>query len=228
MPAPQVPYSLAPRTLAQQLERAAALHSEFSARRSCRAFSPREVPRNLIERILEIAHTAPSGANLRPWRFVAIDDPRIKREIRIAAEKEERESYERRMPQEWLDALEPIGTDCRKPFLDVAPWLIVVFRIDWEPVGDKRRKNYYPNESTGLACGLLIAAAHMLGLATLTHTPSPMGFLREICGRPDNEKPFLLIPVGYPAEDCTVPDLPRIPLAQRVQWNREAPLPDAR
>ncbi|MBK8914348.1 MAG: nitroreductase family protein [Phycisphaerales bacterium] len=222
MPAPPIPYTLPVRDPDWQLRRAAELHRELSGRRSCRAFSPRSIPRDLIERVLEIAHTAPSGANLRPWRFVAIDDPAIKREIRIAAEAEERESYERRMPQEWLDALEPIGTDWRKPFLEVAPWLIVVFRVDWELTGDIRRKNYYPNESTGLACGLLLAAAQMLGLATLTHTPSPMGFLRSICGRPENEKPFLLIPVGYPAEDCTVPDLPRIPLSQRLQWNRDA------
>ncbi|MFN0135512.1 MAG: nitroreductase family protein, partial [Phycisphaerae bacterium] len=161
-------------------------------RRSCRDFAPTPVDRRVIEQVLAIANTAPSGANRKPWRFVVIDDPAIKREIRIAAEAEERESYEHRMPDDWLEALEPLGTDWHKPFIEIAPLLIVVFRIDYEELDGKRHKSYYPAESCGLACGLLLAACHAVGLATLTHTPSPMGFLREICKRPDSERPFLL------------------------------------
>ncbi|MBL8878128.1 MAG: nitroreductase family protein [Phycisphaerales bacterium] len=221
MPAPTIPYSLPPRETAWQLERGRALLVEIAARRSCRDFSPRPVPRAVIELAIEIAHTAPSGANRKPWRFVAIDDPALKHEIRVAAEAEERESYDHRMPQEWLDALEPLGTTAEKPFLEIAPWLIVLFRVDAEITPDGRRlKNYYPVESTGIAAGMFLTACHMLGLATLTHTPSPMGFLRMICGRPDHEKPFLLIPVGYPAENCTVPDVPKKPLSAVLQWNR--------
>lgn len=202
------------------MERARELLAELSTRRSCRAFAPKPVPRELIELAIGAGHTAPSGANRKPWRFVAIDDPVIKREIRIAAEAEERESYDHRMPQEWLDALEPIGTTWEKPFLEIAPWLIVLFRIDWEEVGGRRMKNYYPAESAGLAAGFFLLACHTLGLATLTHTPSPMNFLREICRRPESEKPYLLIPVGYPANDCHVPDLVKKPLAEAIQWNR--------
>ncbi|TWT44197.1 NADH dehydrogenase [Phycisphaerae bacterium RAS1] len=220
MPASTLPYTLPSRDYAWQMQRAAALLDEMNGRRSCRFFSDRPVPRELIESALAVAHTAPSGANRRPWRFVAIDDPALKREIRIAAEAEEKESYEHRMPPEWLDALEPIGTDWRKPFLEIAPWLVVVFRVDWEEAQGRRVKNYYPSESTGIASGFFLMAAHMLGLATLTHTPSPMGFLREICRRPEGEKPYLLIPAGYPADDATVPDLVRKPLAAVLQWNR--------
>ncbi len=222
MPARMIPYSLPPRDLSWQLERGVALRREFETRRSCRYFSPKPVEREVLEQALAIAHSAPSGANRRPWRFVCIGDPAIKHEIRLAAEAEERESYDHRMPQEWLDALEPIGTNWEKPFLEIAPWLVVVFRVDWELCNGQRQKNYYPNESTGIACGFLLMACHHLGLATLTHTPSPMGFLREICRRPENEKPYLLIPVGYPAEDASVPDLPRKPLSEAVQWNRPA------
>lgn len=220
MPAPTIPYSIPPRDDVEQSRCADGLFATLSKRRSCREFSPRPVPRARIEQLLAIAHTAPSGANRKPWRFIAIDDPELKRDIRIAAEAEERISYEQRMPDEWLAALEPLGTDWHKPFLEIAPWLIVMFRIDWELHDGKRRKNYYPSESTGIAAGMLLAAAHLMGLATLTHTPSPMGFLRKICGRPESEKPYLLIPIGYPAEECRVPDIPRLPLAARVQWNR--------
>ena len=221
MPAPMIPYSLPPQTTEQQLREGAALLAQIRARRSCREFSDRPVPREVLLAALEIAHTAPSGANRRPWRFVCVSDPAIKREIREAAEQEERESYDHRMPQEWLDALEPIGTDWRKPFLEIAPWLIVVFQVNSDELADGTRvKNYYPVESTGLACGFLLWACHALGLATLTHTPSPMGFLREVCRRPTSEKPFLLIPVGYPADGATVPDLVRKPLSAVVQWDR--------
>lgn len=221
MPAPMIPYRLPPRDTAWQLQRGDELLREMTARRSCRNFSPRPVERAVLEQAIAIAHTAPSGANRKPWRFVAIDDPAMKHEIRLAAEAEERESYGRRMPQEWLDALEPLGTDANKPYLEIAPWLVVLFRIDAEIRPDGGRlKNYYPVESTGIAAGMFLTACHMLGLATLTHTPSPMGFLRAICGRPEQEKPFLLIPVGYPADDCVVPDIPKKPLEQALQWNR--------
>lgn len=219
MPAPMIPYHLPPRSTASQVDRLDALSVEMRGRRSCRDFSDKPVPRAVIERILEVAHTAPSGANRRPWRFVAVSEPRMKREIRVAAEAEERENYDRRFPPEWLEALAPIGTSWEKPFLEIAPWLIVVFRIDWEEVDGRRLKNYYPIESTGLAAGFLLMAAHMAGLATLTHTPNPMEFLREICGRPRSEKPYLLIPIGYPADDAQVPDLPKLPLSARTQWN---------
>jgi len=205
---------------AEMLTKADVLLDAMQKRRSCRAFSDTPVPRTLIERVVAIAHSAPSGANRKPWRFVAIDDPSLKHEIRLAAEAEERESYEHRMPRAWLEALEPIGTNAEKPFLEVAPWLVVLFRIDWEEVEGRRYPNYYPSESTGIAAGFFLMACHQAGLATLTHTPSPMGFLRSILGRPANEKPFLLIPVGFPAPDCTVPDLPKKPLHQALQWNR--------
>ena len=219
MPAPTIPYDFTRCLPSEMRERAARTMAEMNTRRSCRFFSDEPVPRDLIESVIAIAHSAPSGANRKPWRFVAIDDPGIKREIRAAAEAEERESYERRMPPEWLEALEPLGTDWHKPFLETAPWLVVMFRIDWEDIRGERFLNYYPHESAGIAAGFFLMACHQVGLATLTHTPSPMGFLREILKRPVNEKPFLLIPVGYPAPDCTVPDIPKKPLSQALQWN---------
>jgi nitroreductase len=143
----------------------------------------------------------------------------LKRKIREAAEKEERENYDRRFPEAWLDALHPIGTDASKPLLENAPWLVVMFRIDWEMIDGEKVQNYYPAESIGIAAGMFVTACHLSGLATLTDTPSPMGFLRDILGRPANEKPYLVIPVGYPAVGCTVPDLPKKPLDQVLQWN---------
>ncbi len=220
MPAKMVAYPFSRCDAVAMRERAANLLSEMQGRRSCRFFSDEAVPRDIIETVIAVGHSAPSGANRKPWRFVVIDDPAMKREIRLAAEAEERESYGRRMPQEWLDALEPIGTDHNKPFLEIAPWLVVLFRIDWEEIAGQRVSNYYPHESTGIAAGMFLMACHQVGLATLTHTPSPMGFLREICGRPLNEKPYLLIPIGYPAKDCTVPDIPKKPLGEALQWNR--------
>lgn len=201
------------------IARAEALLGEMQSRRSCRNFSDEPVPRSLIETVIAVGHSAPSGANRKPWRFVAVDDPKLKREIRIAAEAEERESYAHRMPQAWLDALEPIGTDEHKPFLEIAPWLVILFRIDWEEIDGEKHKNYYPNESAGIAAGMFLMACHQVGLATLTHTPSPMRFLRDILGRPENERPYLLIPVGYPAKGCTVPDIPKKPLDEALQWN---------
>lgn len=220
MPAEMIPYTLPQRSGPSQLQRAAELLAELRQRRSCRYFSARPVERSVLEGAMEIAHTAPSGANRKPWRFVAISDPGLKREIRLAAEQEERENYDRRFPPEWLEALEPIGTSAEKPFLEIAPWLVVLFRVDWEEIGGVRHKNYYPMESIGIMSGFFIMSCHMLGLATLTHTPSPMNFLRDLCGRPASEKPILLIPVGYPADDATVPNLPKKPLADALQWNR--------
>lgn len=178
-------------------------------------FSSDEVPREAIELALKIAGTAPSGAHCQPWHFVAISDSRTKALIRAAAEAEEREFYEKKAPKEWLEALAPLGTDFVKEHLTAAPWLIVVFRRDYDllPSG-ARRKNYYMTESVGIAVGFLIQALHRAGLATLTHTPAPMTFLRGLCGRPENEKPFLILPVGYPAEGCTVPDLGRKSLVE--------------
>lgn len=181
-------------------------------RRTVRHYSPEPVPDALIDEAIVIAGSAPSGANLQPWRFVVVRDPDTKRKIRLAAEEEERAFYEQRAPAEWLEALAPLGTDWRKEFLEVAPCLIVVFRVDYSiqqrEKGEERHiKHYYATESVGIACGFLLAALHIAGLATLTHTPSPMGFLASILGRPKNEKPFLLIPVGYPASDAVVPTI---------------------
>ncbi|MFM9874593.1 MAG: nitroreductase family protein [Fimbriimonadaceae bacterium] len=182
-------------------------------RRTVRQFSTEPVPRAVIETAIKIAGTAPSGAHKQPWHFVAISNPEHQVKIREAAEIEEREFYSRRATPEWLAALEPFGTDFVKEHLTDAPWLIVVFREDYEILPDgTKSKNYYMSESVGIAVGFLIQALHRAGLATLTHTPAPMTFLREICNRPQNEKPFVLMPVGYPAKDCRVPDLERKPL----------------
>lgn len=209
--------------LEEQFSRAREFESRMRARRTVRAFSPEAVPRELIEIALRVASSAPSGANQQPWRFAAISDPQVKRRIRIAAEAEEKDNYERRFPQEWLDALAPLETDWHKEFLETAPWLIVVFRQDYgiarEAGGSERKiKHYYVQESVGIACGFLIAALHLMGLATLTHTPSPMGFLSEVLERPANEKPFLLLPVGFPAEGAEVPDISKRSLRDTVTF----------
>jgi iodotyrosine deiodinase len=200
----------------EMLVRAARFSALLQRRRTVRMFSDRPVARAVIEQCLGAAASAPSGANLQPWHFVAVSDPAIKRRIRMAAEKEERLFYEQRAPQEWLDALAPLGTDAEKPFLEIAPWLIAVFAQKWGRLPDGRKvKHYYPNESVGIATGLLLAAVHQCGLAALTHTPSPMGFLNEILRRPaDTERPFLLLVIGYPSEDCVVPDIRRNPLSE--------------
>ena len=171
-------------------------------RRSCRKFSDKPVPREVIEQIVTAATTAPSGANKQPWRFVCVGDAETKKKIRDAAEAEEREFYERRASDRWLDDLKPFGTDDHKPYLEITPWLIVVFKLSKDDDGGQ---TYYTNESVGIACGMLLAAAQVAGLATLTHTPSPMKFLSEVLGRPEHERPFLLIPVGYPADDWDAP-----------------------
>ncbi len=198
---------------AERLRLADQFADELGTRRTVRDFSTRPVAREVIEACLRAAGTAPSGANQQPWRFVAIGDPATKRRIREAAEAEEREFYAHRAPPEWLDALSALGTDADKPFLEAAPWLVAVFyeRFGLDAAGHKH-KRYYPHESVGIATGLLIAAMHRAGLATLTHTPSPMGFLNEIVGRPRNEMPYLLLVVGHPAEGCRVPDIQRLPL----------------
>lgn len=183
-------------------------------RRSIREFSSEPVPLDAIVTAIEAAASAPSGAHMQPWKFVLVTDPSLKREIRLAAEREEYENYHGRMTEEWLRALAPLQTDWEKPFLETAPALIVVFREDYGLDAEGGHvTHYYVNESVGIACGFLLAALNAAGLATLTHTPSPMGFLRELLGRPKNEKAFLLIPVGYPAEGCRVPDLVRKPLS---------------
>ena len=193
-------------------------HSEefnqlLQKRRTVRDYSNKPVTKEVIVNCIKAAGAAPSGANMQPWHFVAISNAEIKSKIRQAAEKEEQEFYERRASEEWLKALEPLGTDTNKPFLETAPWLIAVFleRYGVDAEGN-RIKHYYTPESVGLACGMLITALHNCGLATLTHTPSPMGFLKEILNRPDNERPYLLIVCGHPAEDAKVPDIHRKPL----------------
>lgn len=198
----------------EEMRRAAeAFLSTMRRRRTVRDFSDRPVPRDVIERCLLTAGTAPNGANRQPWRFVAVGDPDVKRRIREAAEEEERAFYGGRAPDEWLEALAHLGTDEHKPFLERAPWLIAIFAESYEVAEDGRRlKNYYVNESVGIATGFLIAALHHAGLVTLTHTPSPMKFLNQVLGRPDNERPFLILVVGYPEPGATVPDITKKPL----------------
>jgi iodotyrosine deiodinase len=194
-------------------QRVADFYEEIDRRRTVREFSDRPVPRDIIETALRAAGTAPSGANLQPWHFVVVSGAETKKKIRAAAEVEEREFYEHRASPEWLTALEPLGTDSDKPFLETAPYLIAVFLQKFGELPDGRKvKHYYPVESTGIATGILITALHEAGLATLTHTPSPMKFLNEILGRPKSERPFLLLVVGYPAADAAVPDIERKPL----------------
>jgi nitroreductase len=203
----------------EQAARAQAFYETMCRRRTVRDFSPEPVPLSLIESAIRTAATAPSGANRQPWRFVVVSNSQTKRQIRAAAEEEERAFYEHRAPSEWLEALAPLGTDWHKPFLEIAPYLIVVFRIDYGVHSgtdgeEVKEKNYYVPESVGIACGFLLAALHLAGLATLTHTPSPMGFLARILERPANERPYLLIPVGYPAEGAQVPDIRKKPLSE--------------
>lgn len=200
---------------ALRLERAREFADELSLRRTVRAFSDEPVAREVIVECLRAAGSAPSGANQQPWRFVAVADPALKSKLREAAEAEEREFYNRRAPDEWLKALAPLGTDASKPFLEIAPWLIAVFyeRFAVDANG-ARVKRYYPHESVGIACGMLLAALHRAGLATLTHTPSPMGFLNELLGRPKHEMPFLLLVVGHPAPGCRVPAINRLAVSE--------------
>ena len=189
-------------------ERARTFREELQRRRTIRTFSNRPVPRAIIEECLRAAGTAPNGANMQPWHFVVVSDPEVKKQIREGAEKEERDFYERRAPEEWLEALAPLGTDWQKPFLEEAPYIIVIFGLSNTILPDgAKRKNYYVTESVGIATGMLITALHHAGLASLTHTPSPMAFLNKILKRPANERPFLVLVAGYPAEGTTVPDI---------------------
>ena len=217
---PTIPLTGYPELDADEMRaRLASFYDEVNRRRTVREFSDRPVPRDVIERALEAANTAPSGANLQPWHFVVVSGAATKRKIRIAAEAEEREFYEHRASPEWLAALEPLGTDSSKPFLETAPYLIAIFLQKYGRLEDGRKvKHYYPTESTGIATGILITALNRAGLATLTHTPSPMKFLNEILERPSNERPFLLLVVGYPAEDARVPAIRRKALEEFVSF----------
>lgn len=200
-------------------QRATTFRKDMQRRRTVRHFSDRAISREVIEECLLTAGTAPNGANLQPWHFVVISDTIIKNKIRVAAEQEETEFYQRRAPQEWLEALSPLGTDEHKPFLDLAPYLIAIFGKNHSELPDGRKvKNYYVNESVGIATGMLITAIHNAGLASLTHTPSPMGFLNQILDRPADEKPFLLLIVGYPAKNAQVPVIGKKPLSEIVSF----------
>jgi len=213
---PTVPYAARSIPDDARLITAQRVFEEMDHRRSVREFSDREVPRVLIETAIRAASTAPSGAHKQPWTFVLIGDPEVKRRIRRAAEAEERENYEGgRIPDHWRHDLAPLGTDWRKPFLETVPWIVVVFEQRYALDADgTRHHHYYVKESVGIACGMFINAIHRMGLSTLTHTPSPMAFLRTLLGRPENERPFILFPIGYSADDCEVPDLRRKSLAE--------------
>ncbi len=196
-------------------ERAVAFSADMQRRRTVRHYSSRPVSRGIIEDCLRAAGSAPSGANMQPWHFVVVSDPEVKRRIREAAEEEEEKFYGERAPREWLEALDPLGTDDEKPFLETAPYLIAIFVQRFAVAAEGRKvKHYYAQESVGIATGMLITAIHNAGLVSLTHTPSPMGFLNEILGRPDSERPFLLLVVGYPADDALVPNIERKPLSE--------------
>ncbi len=201
----------------EQISRADEFYNLLNGRRTVREFSPREVKFEVIEKAILTAGTAPSGANMQPWHFVVVRDPEVKKQIRIAAEKEEFESYHKRMSDKWLKRLAHLGTDENKPFLEIAPYLIIVFRVTSVTENGESEPTYYSQESVGIAVGMLLSALHNAGLATLTHTPSPMKFLQEILGRPKNEVPFVLIPVGFPAENCQVPDIARKSLGEIMQ-----------
>ena len=205
----------------EMIVRADTFRQLMGRRRSVRSWAPRPVPQECIELAIRTAASAPSGANQQPWRFVVVDDQDLKHEIRLAAEREEKENYERRFPERWVEALSPLGVDWRKPFLEEAPVLIVVFKEVYgvDPGGDKVT-HYYVNESVGIACGFLIAALHNMGLATLTYTPNPMAFLTRILQRPANERPVMVLPIGYPAEGVTVPNICRKTIDEVAQWNR--------
>jgi len=198
----------------EMIERSKSFYQFMDSRRTVRDFSDKDVPKEVIENIILTASTAPSGAHKQPWTFCVISNKELKSKIRKMAEEEEYKSYNSRMPEDWLKDLEPLGTDWHKPFIDIAPWIIIVFKKSYDIVDGKKKNNYYVNESVGLAAGFLLAAIHHAGLVALTHTPSPMNFISDALNRPENEKPILLIPVGYPAENTLVPDLKRKPLEE--------------
>ena len=217
----EVPYSLPELSDDARIERARSMRDRLKERRTCRYFSDKPVSREVIEYAIRAAGTAPSGANHQPWHFAAVSSHDKKRAIRVAAEEEERAFYAGKASDEWLEALSPLGTDADKPFLETAPWLIVVFAQRKGGIAeDGKTQNYYVNESVGIACGMLISTLHSAGVATLTHTPSPMGFLRELCGRPDYEKPLMIVVAGLPAEGATIPRhaLEKKPLSVISSW----------
>lgn len=214
-----IPYHSLVYSEEEMIERTKAFYLYMDKRRSLRMFSDRPIPKAVIENVVLTASTAPSGAHKQPWTFCVVQDPQIKRQIRIAAEKEEYENYHGRMSDDWLEDLKPFGTNWEKGFLEIAPALIIVFKKPYDLAeGQQREKNYYVNESVGLAAGFLLAAIHQAGLVALTHTPSPMNFLQTILDRPENERAFLLIPVGYPSEEAEVPDLERKKLEEVIKW----------
>jgi nitroreductase len=203
----------------EMIERSKSFYNQTKTRRTVRDFSDKPVLKEVIENCIRTAGTAPSGANLQPWHFVVVSDPKSKKQIRIAAEEEEKEFYTKRAPKEWLEALAPLGTNDQKPFLEKAPHLIAIFSKSYDLLPDGRKvKQYYSQESVGIACGILITAIHNAGLVSLTHTPSPMNFLNEILGRPNNERPFLLLVVGYPEKDAKVPDIKKKKLSEIVTF----------
>lgn len=205
--------------LEEMRRRSRAFADELARRRTVRDFSPRPVPREIIEECIRAAGTAPNGANRQPWHFVAVSDPKVKRQIRVAAEEEEVDFYTNRAPASWLEALAHLGTDEHKPFLETAPWLIAIFAESYKILpGGERLKNYYVTESVGIATGMLVSAIHHAGLASLTHTPSPMGFLNRILRRPQNERPFLLLVAGYPEEGAQVPVITKKPVSEITSW----------
>lgn len=215
---PFIPYQrdfVSPEAMEQDISK---FYEFMDQRRSVRDFSDKPVERSVIEKIILTANTAPSGAHKQPWTFCVISNAEIQTKIREAAEEEERQNYTSRMSDEWLKDLAPLGTDASKPFLEIAPWIIVMFKKAYDIENGEKRKNYYVNESVGLAAGFLLAAVHQAGLVALTHTPSPMDFLGKLLNRPSNERAFLLIPVGYPASDATVPDISRKPLEDISVW----------
>lgn len=217
----EIPYSLPELSGDARIERARSMRDRLKERRTCRYFSEKPVPREVIEAAIEAAGSAPNGANHQPWHFAVVASPDKKRAIRVAAEEEERAFYAGKASDEWLEALSPLGTDADKPFLETAPWLIVVFAQRKGGIAeDGKTQNYYVNESVGIACGMLISTLHSAGVATLTHTPSPMGFLRELCGRPDYEKPLMIVVAGLPAEGATIPRhaLEKKPLSVISSW----------
>ena len=216
---PFVSYSKETFSAEEMTKRSNDFYKWMDKRRTTRDFSDKPVPKEVIEKIVLAASTAPSGAHKQPWTFCIISDPEIKKQIRVEAEKEEFESYNGRMPEEWKADLLPLQTDWKKEFLETAPYLIIVFKRSYElEENGHKHQNYYVTESCGIACGFLLTAIHHAGLAALTHTPSPMNFLGKVLNRPENEKPYLLVPVGYPATECWVPDLKRKPIELVTKW----------
>ena len=211
-----IPYKAEMYPEKEMLAKSKSFYQLMNIRRTVRDFSDKPVPKEIMENIISTASTAPSGAHKQPWNFCLVGDPEIKKQIRKAAEKEEKENYSGRMSERWLRDLNPFGTDWKKPFLEVVPWHIVVFKRVYEIVNGEKNNNYYVNESVGIATGFLLAAIHNSGLVALTHTPSPMNFLCSVLNRPENERPFLLIPVGYPAENVMVPDIKRKSLEEVI------------